>query len=139
MVMLKIMNLSFTNLDKIYVVWGLLLLYIYYIYIIYIYNIYIYKYIYIYIFIIYYLKSQQTKPNISLCFTLIATSDLKAASSFSSSFQSLQLVMNHKVNYGLVKSKVQIKIRNATCCNNRDDLLHLSFTLKISIFSEAYI
>ena len=23
--------------------------------------------------------------------------------------------------------------------NNRDDLLHLSFTLKISIFSEAYI
>ena len=46
--------------------------------------------------------------------------------------------MNHKVNYGLIKYKVQIKTRNATSCNNRDDLLHLSFTLKISIFSEAY-
>ena len=32
-----------------------------------------------------------------------------------------------------------IKTRNAMRCNNRDDLLHLSFTLKISIFSEAYI
>ena len=32
----------------------------------------------------------------------------------------------------------QIITRNATCCNNRDDLLHLSFTFtsKISIFSE---
>ena len=29
--------------------------------------------------------------------------------------------------------------RNATHCNNRDDLLHLSLTLKNSIFSEAYI
>ena len=29
--------------------------------------------------------------------------------------------------------------RNAMRCNNRDDLLHLSFTVKISIFSEAYI
>ena len=28
--------------------------------------------------------------------------------------------------------------RNAMRCNNRDDLLHLSFTLKISILSEAY-
>ena len=46
-------------------------------------------------------------------------------------------VMNHKVNYGLIKSKIQIKTRNATRCNNRDDLLHLTFTLKISIFSEA--
>ena len=27
--------------------------------------------------------------------------------------------------------------RDATRCNNRDDLLLLSFTLKISIFSEA--
>ena len=35
---------------------------------------------------------------------------------------------------GLIKSKVQIKTRNATRCNNRDDLLHLSFTLEISIF-----
>ena len=47
--------------------------------------------------------------------------------------------MNHKVNYGLVKSKVQIKTRKATRCNNRDDLLYLSFNFKISIFSEAYI
>ena len=31
------------------------------------------------------------------------------------------------------------KTRNAMRCNNRDDSLHLSFTLKISIFSEAYI
>ena len=30
-----------------------------------------------------------------------------------------------------------IKTRNAMCCNNRDDLFDLSFTLKISIFSEA--
>ena len=32
-----------------------------------------------------------------------------------------------------------LKTRNATRCNNRDDLLHLSFTLKVSIFSEAHI
>ena len=31
------------------------------------------------------------------------------------------------------------KTRNATRCNNRDDLVHLSFILKIPIFSEAYI
>ena len=31
------------------------------------------------------------------------------------------------------------KTRNATPCNNHDDLLHLSCTLKVSIFSEAYI
>ena len=29
--------------------------------------------------------------------------------------------------------------RNSTRCNNRDDLLHLSLILKISILSEAYI
>ena len=29
--------------------------------------------------------------------------------------------------------------RDATRCNNRDDLLHVNFTLKISIFSETYI
>ena len=81
----------------------------------------------------------QIKPNISLCFRLIDTTDLKAALNFSSSFQSLQLVMNHKVNYGLIISKVQIKKRKATGCNNRDDLLQLSFTLKISIFSEASV
>ena len=28
---------------------------------------------------------------------------------------------------------------NAMRCNNRDNLLQLSFSLKISIFSEAYI
>ena len=76
---------------------------------------------------------------IFLCLRMVATSDLKAASSFSSSFQSLQLVMNHKVNYGLIKSKIQIKTRNATRRNNCDDLLHLSFTFKISIFLEAYL
>ena len=30
--------------------------------------------------------------------------------------------------------KQKKKTRNATRCNNRNDLLHLSFTLKISIF-----
>ena len=39
----------------------------------------------------------------------------------------------------LIKSKVQIKTRNATRCNKCHDLLHLSFTLKISVFLEAYI
>ena len=47
--------------------------------------------------------------------------------------------MNHKISYGLLKSKVQVETRNAMRCNNRDDLLHLSFTLKFSIFSKAYI
>ena len=31
------------------------------------------------------------------------------------------------------------RIRNAMRYNNRNNLLHLSFTLKISIFSEGYI
>ena len=36
--------------------------------------------------------------------------------------------------------KVRTKLtKNATRCNNCDDLLHLRFTLKISIFSEAYM
>ena len=47
--------------------------------------------------------SRAESVSISLCFRLIATSDLRAASSFSSSLQSLQLVMNQKVNYGFVK------------------------------------
>ena len=47
--------------------------------------------------------SRVENVSISLCFRLIVTSDLRAASSFSSSLQSLQLVMNQKVNYGLVK------------------------------------
>ena len=31
------------------------------------------------------------------------------------------------------------KIRNATRCTNQDDLLYVSFMLKISKFSEAYL
>ena len=31
------------------------------------------------------------------------------------------------------------RTRNATCCNNRDDMLYLSFTLKISIFRRLII
>ena len=34
---------------------------------------------------------------------------------------------------------IQSWTRNAMRCNNRDDLLQLSFTLKISIFSKAYV
>ena len=41
------------------------------------------------------------------------------------------------MNFG--KWESECETRNAMRCNNRDDLLHLSFTLKISIFSEAYI
>ena len=41
--------------------------------------------------------------------------------------------LDHKI-YSAIK-----QTRNAMRCSNRDDLLHLSFTLKISIFSEAYI
>ena len=37
------------------------------------------------------------------------------------------------------KVKQQSKTRNAMRCNNRDDLLHISFNLKISMFSEAYV
>ena len=35
--------------------------------------------------------------------------------------------------------EITILTRTATRCNNHDDLLHLNLTLKISIFSEAYI
>ena len=38
----------------------------------------------------------------------------------------------------IIKTKFN-STRNARLCNKRDDLLHLSFTLKISIFSVAYI
>ena len=34
---------------------------------------------------------------------------------------------------------LQLKQENAMRYNNRDDLLQLSFTLKISIFSEVYM
>ena len=37
------------------------------------------------------------------------------------------------------KVKIQNITRNSLRCNNRNDLLHLSYTLKISIFSEAYL
>ena len=37
-----------------------------------------------------------------------------------------------------LKDKTNItKTRNATRCNNHDDLLHLGFVLKISLFSAA--
>ena len=38
-----------------------------------------------------------------------------------------------------IMKRSQLKTRNATRCNNRDDLLHLIFTPKISIFFEACI
>ena len=38
-----------------------------------------------------------------------------------------------------ILQQIEIKIRNAMRCDNRNDLLHLSFTLKISMFSEAYV
>ena len=34
---------------------------------------------------------------------------------------------------------LQSKTSNATYCNNHDDLLHLSFIWKISLFSDAYL
>ena len=46
------------------------------------------------------------------------------------------LVLSMKLlNYG----QSFIATRNTTRCNNRDDLLQLSFTLKVLIFSEAHI
>ena len=36
-------------------------------------------------------------------------------------------------------NSIQTETRGATRFNNRDDLFHLRFTLKNSIFSEAYI
>ena len=38
-----------------------------------------------------------------------------------------------------MKTKSKNEQENAIRCNNRADLLYLTFTLKISIFSEAYI
>ena len=37
------------------------------------------------------------------------------------------------------KKQENLKQENAIRCNSRDDLLKLSFTLEISVFSEAYI
>ena len=47
----------------------------------------------------------------------------------------------HLKNSLLVTISFEFKIRqeNAMRCNNRDNLLQLSFSLKTSIFSEAYI
>ena len=47
------------------------------------------------------------------------------------------------IDHGTVDSlQTKIKLlktdKKRYACNNRDDLLHLSFTLKISIFLEAY-
>ena len=39
-------------------------------------------------------------------------------------------------NWALIPKKKQ---ENAMRCNNRDDLIQLSFTLKISIFSDALL
>ena len=47
----------------------------------------------------------------------------------------LKQVFHFKLKYYL--EPLELLIRNATRCNNRDDLLLLSFILKISIFSEA--
>ena len=46
------------------------------------------------------------------------------------------LIRDLKLKGAIRKQK---KTRNAMRCNNRDDLFHPNFTLKISIFSEAYV
>ena len=56
-------------------------------------------------------KSRESKPSIFLCFRLFATSYLKTASSIWWYFQSVQLAMNYKVDYGLNKSESKIKTR----------------------------
>ena len=48
-------------------------------------------------------------------------------------------VFEHLINNSLSEFFIEKEQENAMRCNNRDDLLELSFTLKISIFSEAYI
>ena len=48
-----------------------------------------------------------------------------------------KLVLYKSFLHDIIPNLKQTK--NAMLCNNRDDLLHLSFTLKISIFSEVYI
>ena len=49
------------------------------------------------------------------------------------------LVFTYKANQALAFWLIYTLIRNAMGCNNRNDLLYLSFTLKILIFLEAYI
>ena len=43
------------------------------------------------------------------------------------------------INIHFTKALIKKTARNATRFNNRNDLLHVSFALKISIFSETYI
>ena len=45
----------------------------------------------------------------------------------------------HVVTFKKEIIQVNLEQKNAMRCNNRDNLLQLSFSLKISIFSEAYI
>ena len=73
-------------------------------------------------------KSRQAKPNISLCFRLITTSDLKVASSFRHLSSHFNLLWIAKLI--MVQLNLKFKLKQ--------DLLHLSFTLKNSIFSDAY-
>ena len=46
---------------------------------------------------------------------------------------------NDGLHFYLIRTSFQKLQENAIRYNNRDDLLQLSFTLKISIFSEVYI
>ena len=49
------------------------------------------------------------------------------------------LVFTYKANQALAFWLIYTLTRNTTRCNNRNDLLYLSFTLKILIFFEVYI
>ena len=53
-------------------------------------------------------------------------------------FKTPKLYIGEEI-YKKIRNQVEKLTRNATRCNNRDDLLHLNFILKMSIFSEAYI
>ena len=50
--------------------------------------------------------------------------------------QPLGYVVNHIKMKRMQRQREQ---ENAMCYNNRDDLLQLGFTLKISVFLEVYI
>ena len=51
----------------------------------------------------------------------------------------ITIIINSSLLPAQRTTPTQLITRNTTRCDNRDDLLHLSFTLKISIFSETYI
>ena len=60
---------------------------------------------------------------------------------FTGSFQRISHLYSTRLstlNFSKPKLKLT-KTRNSTRCNNRNDSLHLSFTFKISVFSEAYV